>query len=170
MSDPAASPNDTASDTTRKNIGAIADIERDNRETRTPWQRVSRRAIGLLSSGLGMAVHVVLIGVWLVANAYANSPFDPYPFPILEIILSSEAIFLALLIISTQTSMQAESERRDHLDFQIQLLIETQTTKILAFLHTRLGAEAGHDQAVKDLIEETDIKAIHAAVKDELDR
>jgi uncharacterized membrane protein len=50
--------------------------------------------------------------------------FDPYPFSLLTMVVSLEAIFLSLFILMSQHRSGLQADRRSHLDLQINLLSE----------------------------------------------
>ena len=65
--------------------------------------------------------------------------FDPFPFTFLTLVVSLEAIFLSTFILISQNHETQLTERRNHLDLQINLLSEQENTKMLELL--RLVAE-----------------------------
>jgi uncharacterized membrane protein len=88
------------------------------------------------------ALHFVafqLIGVilWVVVNAGLIPPvrpFDPFPFPILNQIIGLEAVLMTSFVLMKQNRMSKLADRRAHLNLQINLLTERETTKIIGML------------------------------------
>ena len=160
----------STSATAQRNIEVIAEIESDKRASRSLWHRISRTIVLNIATEIGFAVHFCVVASWIGYNLLSSAPFDPFPFALLELALTCEAIFLALFIIANQHSMQVEAEHRNHLDLQVELLIEAQTTKILEILHERTkGRMSVKDSSqIEDLIEDTDVKAMHEAVVETL--
>ena len=71
---------------------------------------------------------------WILVNAAAVPgirPFDPFPFVMLAVITSVEAIFLSTFILITQNRMSRMAERRAEMDLQISLLTEHELTRAL---------------------------------------
>lgn len=71
-----------------------------------------------------------------------------YPFSLLTLIVSLEAIFLSTLILMSQNRDAHLSERRNQLDLQINLLTEQENTKMLTMLKQiadKVGADVSHD-------------------------
>ena len=82
-------------------------------------------------------VHVVWFGVWIAYNvAHGFSHFDPYPFQLMTLVVSLEAIFLSTFILISQNRQSRLAERRNHLDLQINLLSEQENTKMLMMLES----------------------------------
>lgn len=61
--------------------------------------------------------------LWIVANV-TYWRFDPFPFGLLTLIVSLEAIFLATFVMISQNRESARSERRSEIDFETNVLSE----------------------------------------------
>jgi uncharacterized membrane protein len=81
-------------------------------------------------------LHVVWFGGWIAWNlgAFGGKPFDPFPFGLLTMIVSLEAIFLATFVLVSQNRISLDAERRTNLDLQIGLLTEHELTRALKML------------------------------------
>ena len=74
-----------------------------------------------LGSGLFLIFHVVWFAFWILAGleAVPGLPkFDQFPFGLLTMIVSLEAIFLAIVVLISQNRMSRLADRRAHLDLQ----------------------------------------------------
>ena len=80
-------------------------------------------------------IQAAFVVLWLLWNASASQPFDPFPFPLLSAVLAFEAVFLTSFVLIRQNTMDRQSERRNHLDLQINLLAEKEATSTLKALH-----------------------------------
>ena len=104
-------------------------------------------------------LHVAWFGGWVLLNTLPRMPhFDPYPFTFLTLVVSLEAIFLSTLILISQNQDARISERRNHLDLQINLLSEQENTKMLSMLERigeKLGVEVDDDPTVRILDQAT---------------
>jgi len=61
-------------------------------------------------------IHLVWFGLWIAANLGwfgARLRFDPFPFGLLTMVVSLEAIFLSTFILVTQNRQESASELRD---------------------------------------------------------
>ena len=78
-------------------------------------------------------IHSAWFVVWMVANAgIAGLPtFDPFPFGLLTMMVSLEAIFLSTFVLISQNRSAALADRRSDLDLQTDLLTEHEITRIL---------------------------------------
>lgn len=95
-------------------------------ETATIWQRVSDIIASVAASQAFTIVHVAWFGCWILLNVTASAgllpaslAFDPYPFGLLTLIVSLEAIFLSIFVLVSQ-NRQAERDRiRTDLDHHV---------------------------------------------------
>jgi uncharacterized membrane protein len=70
---------------------------------------------------------LVLIAGWSLVNLHAIpglKAFDPFPFGVLALVVSSESVFLTIFVLISQSRMARQSERRAHLDLQVGMLSE----------------------------------------------
>jgi uncharacterized membrane protein len=58
-------------------------------------------------------------------------PFDSFPFVFLTLVVSLEAIVLTLLALMSQKRLLKEADARAHLELQINLLVEQESTMTL---------------------------------------
>jgi hypothetical protein len=66
-------------------------------------------------------LHVIWFTLWIVANV-TFWRFDPFPFGLLTLIVSLEAIFLSTFVLISQNRESARSERRSEIDFETNVL------------------------------------------------
>lgn len=79
-------------------------------------------------------IHVVWFGFWIIYNLYWPYPFDPYPFGLLTLIVSLEAIILATFILISQNRQSQVFDQRSELDYQVDIRSEKNSAEILTLL------------------------------------
>jgi uncharacterized membrane protein len=89
-----------------------------------------------IASGPSLVIHLVWFGAWGVVNSglFPRLVFDPFPFSFLTMTVSLEAIFLALFVLASQNRLSRQSDKRAHLDLQVNLLAEREMTAVLQLL------------------------------------
>jgi uncharacterized membrane protein len=118
--------------------------------------------------------HLVWFLVWLLVNLHAIpgiQPFDPFPFNLLTMVVSLEAIFLSLFVLISQNRLSQEADKRAHLDLQVNLLAEKETTMILRMLQDiseRLGVAGSTTKELRDLIKETNVDELAEKLEEAL--
>jgi uncharacterized membrane protein len=127
------------SEIVRKNTAAIADMQRKVSEARTIGGRIADAITDFTGSMLFVYVHVVWFAIWILLNVGLIhiphiSEFDPFPFSLLTMVVSLEAIFLSTFVLISQNRLACASEKRAELDLQVNLLAEQKATKVLEML------------------------------------
>jgi CRP/FNR family transcriptional regulator, cyclic AMP receptor protein len=108
-----------------RNVNEIAD------ETLTFGQRIADVIAEFSGSIPFLVLNAAFFGVWLGLNAIPGIAFDPYPFGLLTMIVSLEAIFLSIFVLVSQ-NRQADKDRiRNELDYQVNLKAELGVSTLL---------------------------------------
>jgi uncharacterized membrane protein len=139
------------------NIQAVLKLEQDDQDQLSLLHRASHRIGGFVGTIYFAVLQSVGVLFWVLWNVRASATFDPYPFPLLSTVLCFEAVLLTSFVLIRQNAMSRQSERRNHLDLQINLLAEKETTSILKALgeiakqlRVDLSGEAENEQLVED--------------------
>jgi len=143
-----------------RNIRTIIRLRHKAARERSLQDRI---ADGITSFSGHMAfvyVHLVWFGVWILLNTGRTPvrPFDPFPYGLLTMIVSLEAIFLATFVLISQNRSSEEAERRADLDLHIGLLTEHELTRVLQMLdaiQAKLNITDHADSELADLEMET---------------
>ena len=119
-----------------------------------------------------IAGHLVWFAAWISLHTFGVWRFDPYPFSLLTLVVSVEAIVLTGFILRDQVHMAHVSDRRARLDLQIDLLAEQELTAILQVLcgpsaHVGFNAHAGNPD-LKRLLEQTNVRQLATDINREL--
>ncbi|HEV2881710.1 MAG TPA: DUF1003 domain-containing protein [Pyrinomonadaceae bacterium] len=136
----------------RKNIAAISEMQRKDVDARKPQERISDSITRFSGSTAFVFIHVVWFGLWILLNVNLIhlphvSEFDPFPFGLLTMIVSLEAIFLSTFVLISQNRMSALSEKRAELDLQVNMLAEQKAAKTLELLeHVAQQLDAVYDR------------------------
>jgi uncharacterized membrane protein len=135
---PTDAPNEPGlSSVVHRNIASLTAVRRQDDAKRPASDRIADAITGFAGSMWFVYVHALLFGAWLLLNA-PFVPFrhkwDPYPFVMLAMWASVEAIFLSTFILITQNRMQHAADRRAELDLQISLLAEHELTRAIRLI------------------------------------
>lgn len=119
------------------NIRTVAELERKFDDKRSATDKISDLIAGFTGSIWFVALHILWFAAWFIINSglVPGIPkFDPYPFILLAMIVSVEAVILSTFVLMKQNRMQRKTDQRDHLNLQIDLLAEKELTKVLQVL------------------------------------
>jgi uncharacterized membrane protein len=154
-------------DPTDFNVEAIARLEQEALLERSPAERFSDLITRYIGSLTFVILHAVLFLVWAAINlgfVPFIPVFDPFPFGILTLIVSTEGVFLAIFILISQNRMVRQADRRAHLSLQVSMLAEQELTMLLKLqqkICERLGVEVDPVKAeAEKLMEQTDVERL----------
>lgn len=109
-----------------------------------------------------LVANALFFAGWIAVNELVVT-FDPFPYTLLILGVSLEAIFLSILILISQNLDAEESERRHHLDLQMNLLTEREMTALMRLV-VKMAEQAGLDekltQEARSFAHETDPSAV----------
>jgi len=153
------SKNASADDLTNRNVELVRQLEESAKQERKKSDVVAEVIARFCGSMTFVWVHVAWFGAWILINALPGlRHLDPFPFTFLTLVVSLEAIFLSTFILISQNHDTKISERRNHLDLQINLLSEQENTTMLAMLRAiaaKVGAELEQNEELEALSQET---------------
>jgi uncharacterized membrane protein len=117
------------------------------------------------ASTLFLVLHVVWFASWMLWNVgvLGLRPFDPFPFGLLTMVVSLEAIFLSIFVLLAQKRESAVAELREEMSLQVGLRLEEEVTKTLqlvAGLYTRLGHKVAEDAELHEMLQPLDLEGI----------
>jgi uncharacterized membrane protein len=143
----------------------------------SPLQRTIERISAFFGSPSYFLFSVTFIVAWIALNAWgAHSGWrhvDAPPFPLLQGLVSSNALLLTIAVLIRQNRMAQIAEHRSHLDLQINIMTEQKVTKVLELVDGALSeiknirgapAEAPRER-MEEMTKPADPHAILDAIK-----
>jgi uncharacterized membrane protein len=122
----------------RRGLDSLATIKAAAQRRENPTQRVADFFTRFSGSMAFIYLHTIWFAVWMVWNLNlipGLRVFDAYPFGLLTMIVSLEAIFLSTFVLISQNREQRLSTVRDELQTQIALYQEQELTQVLRIVH-----------------------------------
>lgn len=143
-------------DVVEENIQLLTDHHEQRKAKMPASERFAEWFTCQIGSMTSVIAHAIFFAVWISLNLglLGIKPFDPFPFGLLTMILSIEAIFLSLFVLISQNRMQLESDNRAELDVQINLLTEYELTRLwrlTELIADKLGVDREADAELKGL-------------------
>lgn len=159
----------TPTDAVAENIETILRLEEAALRQRTRADVLADGIAEFTGTIWFVVIHLAWFGFWVVVNTGlvpVIPPFDPYPFQFLSMVVSLEAVLLSTFVLIKQNRIGYLSDRRAHLDLQINLLAEHEVTRLLRLtseiaeklqVHDRhKPGELAADTEVETLVQEID--------------
>lgn len=98
-------------------------------------------------SMLFVYLHAVIFGVWIIYNlSVPKTGFDPFPFGLLTLIVSLEAIFLSTFVMLSQNRQSKQADLRSQLDYEVDVRAEREIAEIRDMLLEIKGMMEGRQQ------------------------
>ena len=114
-----------------------------------------------LNNAFGSTTFLIINVLWFVGWIIVNlgfipgiEPFDPFPFGLMTMALSIEAIVLSIFILVSQNRQSYITSLREELHLQINLIAEeeiTKTLKLLGEIREKMGIKE-KDQELEDML------------------
>ena len=135
------------------------------------------RVADSLTSAFGsigfLLINFAVFVAWILVNTgrVPGVPiFDPFPFILLTMIVSLEAIFLTVIVLMSQNRQAEITTLREELDMQVNLMAEREITKVLdlqKMIINKLGIRL-KDPELEEMIQETDISYIERQLAEQI--
>ena len=157
------------------NIRAIVELQRQAaRDAKLP-ERISD-AITAFAGSLGFVVlHLAAFAAWAAWNSWMPVAwrFDPYPFGLMTLFVSLEAVLVSTFVLIAQNRMTRQTEQRDHLNLQIDLLAEQEMTLLLRMIRQiserlNIPPESADAEKAEELTEQTNVYDLMHTIKKEM--
>lgn len=161
----------------RENLELICRMEEKYLRERSFSERISDGIGAFAGSMPFILLHAAVFLGWILTNLKILPilpVFDPYPFMLLSLVVSLEAIFLSTFVLMKQNRMSKRADSRAHLDLQINLLAEKEMTMVLQMLRligAGLGIKNQHlEEELAQLSQETPVEVLATEIEERLPR
>jgi len=153
-----------------RNIRTIIHLRTKATHERSLQSRIADAITSFSGRMIFVYVHIIWFGIWILLNTgrFGLQPFDPFPYGLLTMVVSLEAIFLSTFVLISQNRMGEETERRADLDLHIGLLTEHELTRVLQMLDViqdKLGIVDHENSELADLEMETKPEDVLAEIE-----
>jgi len=143
-----------------RNIRTIIHLRTKTAKERNIQDRIADSITSFSGRMIFVYVHVVWFVIWILLNSgwIGVRIFDPFPYGLLTMVVSLEAIFLSTFVLISQNRLSQESEHRADLNLQIGLLTEHELTRVLQMLDAiqkKVGIVDHKESEMADLEMET---------------
>ncbi|MEQ1707243.1 MAG: DUF1003 domain-containing protein [Terricaulis sp.] len=134
-------------------LDQLRERARERRTSPPQWvfgEKAADLVVAIVGSWRFILIQSGLLCAWIVYNAVAGAQFDPYPFILLNLVLSFQAAYTAPIIMMSQNRLADIDRRRSIDDYEINQKAELE----IETLHEKI-----------DLLREREIAALAAAVE-----
>jgi uncharacterized membrane protein len=113
--------------TVTRNLNEVAE------EQQTTLTRIAEAVPAVAGNVPSMMLHTLFFAAWIAINlgiAGELGKFDPYPFGLLSVIISLEAIFLTLFVLTSQNRQRARDRIRSDIEFESSINTEVKIARL----------------------------------------
>lgn len=125
---------------------------------RTPVERFADWLTDSFGTVAFLLINAVWFAVWIPINLgwfEGIKPFDPFPFGLLTMAVSLEAIALAIIVLISQNRASRIGDLREEIDLQINTMAEEEITKIIKLqlmLLEKNGIDVADDPEIQAML------------------
>ncbi len=119
--------------------------------------------------------HVVLFAGWIGLNTNiipGTVAFDPFPFGLLTMVVSLEAIFLSIFVLVSQNRSSLVNTLREEVHLRVNLIAEeeiTKTLEVLAEIRKEVGIKKA-DPELEEMLQRTDTGYIERLILHQIEK
>lgn len=124
---------------------------------------LTERMADFLTAHFGSMLFLMFNALWFSGWILINigyvpgiAPFDPFPFGLLTMIVSLEAIFLAIVVLITQNRTAKIDDLREEITLKIDAIAEEEITKIIQLqimILKKQGIDVSKDPELLQMVE-----------------
>ncbi len=143
---------------------------------RTFAEIVADKLTLVFGSMIFLVINVVWFVVWIIINVGlipSIKPFDPFPFGFLTMVVSLEAIALAIIVLISQNRAAKIADLREEVDLHIDMMAEAELTKLLQLvtkLAEKQGINLSGDSELQEMLEPSDTEQLQQALEDDISK
>lgn len=130
---------DRQAEIVRENAETVRAMQDRLVEAESPIDHIANAISRFAGSTSFVVIHALWFTLWIVGGTWVLPALgfpevDPFPFSLLTLVVSLEAIFLSTFVLISQNKLAAAADRRADLDLHINLLAEQKAAKTLELL------------------------------------
>lgn len=150
-------------------------FEAKSLRSRSLLTQISDDLTAICGSTPFLLFHLVWFVGWIVINTEVipgTIAFDPFPFGLLTMVVSLEAIFLAIFILVSQNRQSYVASLREETHLRVNLIAEEEITKVLEVL-AEIRAELGikrKDPELDEMLNRIDTNYIERSIATQMER
>ena len=121
-----------------------------------------------------LVINITLFFLWIIINLNLIpriTPFDPFPFGLLTMIVSLEAIVLSIFVLISQNRASTIEDLRSEIDLQVDLITEQELTKlmqIVSLMAQKNGIDLSQDKELTKMLKPLPREKIERALEKQI--
>lgn len=142
-------------------------------------RNLTEKFADFMTNNFGTLGFLLMNAIWFLVWITLNSnvlpfiqPFDPFPHNLLTMVVSLEAIFLAIIVLISQNRAERIANLREEIDLQINSIAEEEITKMIKLqimILKKHGVDVSEDEELKDMLTPTNTSTIETVIKHQIE-
>jgi uncharacterized membrane protein len=156
----------------------IASIRRSLKAREDEKRSLAEQLADRMTTGFGSMLFLIINCLWFVVWLVVNldlipglPAFDPFPFGLLTMIVSLEAIILAIIVLISQNRAARIADLREEVALQVEEISEQEITKLLRLvvqLMEKQGIDVSQDEELQAMLQPTDTDKLTQVLEREI--
>lgn len=158
----------------QQNRQIIRSLKEKQDKKRSRAEKVADVMTAVFGSMGFLIVNAVWFAIWIAINLNfvpGIPAFDPFPFGLLTMIVSLEAIGLAIVVLISQNRSSKIADLREEVDLQIDMLTERELTKLMHLvcaIAEKQGIDLSQDHELQTMLQPTPMSRIEHALEEQV--
>lgn len=121
-----------------------------------------------------LSLNVLLFAFWWLVNSGTwpiMKPFDPFPYNFLTMLVSLEAIILAIFVLISQNRTSKIDDLREEIHLQLDIISERELTKLMkmtVLILNKHGIDLSEDAELKEMLQPVSEDEIQKELEQEI--
>lgn len=151
----------------------IESLEAKELNSRPFYIKVADYLTNTFGSIAFLILNAIFFAIWIIINTNkvpGITPFDPFPFTLLTMVVSLEAILLSIIVLMSAQRQNYITTLREEMDMQINLISEREVTMVLKLLNKILEKSKVKvdEPELVEMLKETDISYIERRLEEQI--
>jgi uncharacterized membrane protein len=157
-----------------RNIRALADLAAEQQQPKSGGDRIAMAVSRFAGTMSFVYFHAIVYGLWTALDRGWIPGVRGLDSDLigLNTVATIEAIFLATFVLIAQNRLSSNEEIRNHLDVQVSLLTEQETTHILRLVSAigdKLGLAESNDPEINQLLRKVEAQEMIEQIGEQID-
>jgi uncharacterized membrane protein len=155
----------------QQNSEIIQSLKERQDEKRTRAEKIADKMTDIFGSIGFLVANIIWFAIWIVINLGlipGVAAFDPFPFGLLTMIVSLEAIILAIFVLISQNRSSKIADLREEVDLQVDMLTEREITKLMQVVCAvaeKIGVDLEDDEELQQMLTPAPLNNIEQALE-----
>jgi len=137
-------------------------------------ERLADGIMERLGSLIFLVINLVLYFLWVVINVEiipGLKPIDPFPFGLMTMFASLEALIITIVVLVSQNRASKVADLRQEVDLQMIVKTEAELTKLMEMVKALLDKHeinVSEDYILQEMLQPTDVQEIEKILEEEV--